>query len=79
MRMKLLRYGAAGREKPGILDADGAIRDLSGVVADLAGTRLDATASIGSVPSILRRCPWSKARPASGRPSAWCRNFSASA
>ena len=30
--MKLLRYGPSGQEKPGILDADGAIRDLSGVV-----------------------------------------------
>jgi 2-keto-4-pentenoate hydratase/2-oxohepta-3-ene-1,7-dioic acid hydratase in catechol pathway len=33
--MKLLRYGPAGREKPGLLDHDGAIRDLSGVIADL--------------------------------------------
>ena len=30
--MKLLRYGPAGREKPGLMDADGGIRDLSGVV-----------------------------------------------
>ncbi len=35
--MKLLRYGPAGQEKPGILDAAGAIRDLSGIVADIAG------------------------------------------
>ena len=35
--MKLLRYGPAGQEKPGLLDADGRIRDLSGVVPDLAG------------------------------------------
>lgn len=35
--MKLLRYGPAGREKPGILAADGSLRDLSGVVADIAG------------------------------------------
>ena len=38
--MKLLRYGAVGQEKPGVVDADGAIRDLSGVVADLAGATL---------------------------------------
>ncbi len=38
--MKLLRYGPAGREKPGLLDAAGAIRDLSGVVPDLAGGAL---------------------------------------
>ena len=33
--MKLLRFGAAGAEKPGLLDKDGTIRDLSGVVSDL--------------------------------------------
>jgi 2-keto-4-pentenoate hydratase/2-oxohepta-3-ene-1,7-dioic acid hydratase in catechol pathway len=35
--MKLVRFGPAGREKPGILDAQGKIRDLSGVVPDIAG------------------------------------------
>lgn len=35
--MKLLRYGDKGAEKPGMLDADGALRDLSGVVDDIAG------------------------------------------
>jgi 2-keto-4-pentenoate hydratase/2-oxohepta-3-ene-1,7-dioic acid hydratase in catechol pathway len=38
--MKLLRYGAAGAEKPGLLDADGQLRDLSGVVDDIAGAAL---------------------------------------
>lgn len=33
--MKLCRYGAAGAEKPGLIDADGRIRDLSGHVADI--------------------------------------------
>jgi len=36
--MKLVRYGEAGKEKPGILDAHGAIRDLSGVVKDIDAT-----------------------------------------
>jgi 2,4-didehydro-3-deoxy-L-rhamnonate hydrolase len=35
--MKLLRFGPAGQEKPGIIDEDGNIRDLSGVIDDLAG------------------------------------------
>ena len=35
--MKLLRYGEQGAEKPGFLDDDGRIRDLSGHVADFAG------------------------------------------
>src|SRR2546428_5469078 len=35
--MKLIRFGPPGREKPGIIDASGRIRDLSGIVPDLAG------------------------------------------
>jgi 2,4-diketo-3-deoxy-L-fuconate hydrolase len=38
--MKLLRYGAKGQEKPGILDGAGHIRDLSGHVADIGGAAL---------------------------------------
>jgi 2-keto-4-pentenoate hydratase/2-oxohepta-3-ene-1,7-dioic acid hydratase in catechol pathway len=38
--MKLLRYGSPGEEKPGILDSDGRIRDLSGVIPDVAGGSL---------------------------------------
>jgi len=38
--MKLLRYGPAGHEKPGLLAGDGTIRDLSGVVPDIAGAVL---------------------------------------
>ena len=38
--MKLLRYGAPGKEKPGILDANANIRDLSGVIPDVGGEAL---------------------------------------
>lgn len=38
--MKLLRYGPKGREKPGCLDSEGQVRDLSGHVADIAGDAL---------------------------------------
>jgi len=38
--MKLLRYGSPGQEKPGLLDRDGNIRDLSGAVRDIAGEAL---------------------------------------
>jgi len=39
--MKLVRYGDAGQEKPGLIDAQGAIRDLSGAVRDLDGSTLN--------------------------------------
>lgn len=45
--MKLVRYGSAGKEKPGLLDAAGRIRDLSAHVPDLSGDSL--------APSILSR------------------------
>jgi 2,4-diketo-3-deoxy-L-fuconate hydrolase len=35
--MKLVRFGAAGSEKPGLVDQDGKIRDLSGHIADISG------------------------------------------
>lgn len=38
--MKLLRYGPRGAEKPGLLDSEGKIRDLSGHVSDITGAEL---------------------------------------
>ncbi len=38
--MKLVRYGDAGAEKPGLIDTQGNIRDLSGQIPDLAGAAL---------------------------------------
>ena len=53
--MKLLRYGPAGQEKPGMLDRDGKIRDLSGVVSDINGAAL-APASLEKLRGIEDRC-----------------------
>ena len=55
--MKLLRYGPKGQEKPGLLDADGKIRDLSGVVKDINGAVLAdlsaiKAANIDSLPVV---------------------------
>jgi len=57
--MKLLRYGAIGAEKPGLMHTDGTIRDLSGVVSDLAGAVLHpeglaqiAAADVDSLPVV---------------------------
>jgi 2,4-didehydro-3-deoxy-L-rhamnonate hydrolase len=41
--MKLVRYGAPGREKPGMIDAEGRICDLSKIVPDIAGDVLSPT------------------------------------
>ncbi len=38
--MKLVRYGSAGQEQPGLLDAQSRIRSLTGVVADIGGDAL---------------------------------------
>ena len=54
--MKLLRYGEAGAEKPGMMDAAGNIRDLSAHVADITGDMLDdaSLAKLGAIdPSSL--------------------------
>jgi ureidoglycolate lyase/2,4-diketo-3-deoxy-L-fuconate hydrolase len=40
--LKLLRYGPKGHEKPGLLDAQGRVRDLSTIVPDIAGEVLTA-------------------------------------
>ena len=57
--MKLLRYGEKGAEKPGLLDADNQIRDLSGHVKDIAGDVLTpaglaalATINLVSLPLV---------------------------
>ncbi|MGK6319533.1 fumarylacetoacetate hydrolase family protein [Sphingomonas sp. DT-204] len=44
--MKFCRYGAKGAEKPGLIDADGRIRDLSGKVSDITA---DAVAGLAGV------------------------------
>ena len=57
--MKLMRYGAKGAEKPGLIDANGAVRDLSGVLSDITGATLGkdslatlAALDIGSLPVV---------------------------
>ena len=66
--MKLLRYGAMGQEKPGILDANGAIRDLSGVISDLAGTALEPQ-SLNRIKGLdLAALPLVEAAPRIGPP-----------
>ncbi len=42
--MKLVRYGLPGAEKPGLIDRQGVLRDLSGEIADIDGTALQPAA-----------------------------------
>ncbi|MGW6027807.1 fumarylacetoacetate hydrolase family protein [Streptomyces sp. NPDC055099] len=49
--MKLLRVGTAGAERPALLDAEGALRDLSGIVTDIDGALLADTAALDRVRS----------------------------
>ena len=39
--MRLVRYGGVGHEKPGLIDSDDVLRDLSGIVPDISGVILD--------------------------------------
>jgi 2,4-didehydro-3-deoxy-L-rhamnonate hydrolase len=73
--MKLLRYGPKGHEKPGMLDAEGRLRDLSGVIADLtpdhlspAGLQSLAAIDTGSLPVV-------EGEPRLGAPVAGVRKF----
>jgi 2,4-didehydro-3-deoxy-L-rhamnonate hydrolase len=64
--MKLVRYGPAGREKPGMLDADGRIRDLSRKVKDIDGAAL-APASLAKLAKLdPAKLPLVKGRPRLG-------------
>jgi len=50
--LKLLRWGERGAEKPGVLDADGRIRDLSSIVTDIDGVALGRLKEIPDVESL---------------------------
>ena len=73
--MKLLRYGPAGQEKPGLLDQTGTIRDLSHVVRDIDPSTLtpQGLARLGAVdPSTLPVVPGTpRIGPPVGNPGAF--------
>ena len=73
--MKLLRYGVAGREKPGLLDSHGAIRDLSGRISDLTPDQL-APAKLAALAAIdPTTLPVVQGKPRLGLPVAGTRKF----
>ena len=61
--MKLVRFGAPGREKPGIIGDDGKIRDLSRIVKDIDGEMLAS----GGLAKI-RKANLKRMKPVSGKP-----------
>jgi len=64
--MKLVRYGPAGKEKPGLIDADGKLRDLSRKVKDIDAATL-APAKLRELAQLdVRRLPLVKGRPRLG-------------
>ncbi|HMT15481.1 MAG TPA: fumarylacetoacetate hydrolase family protein, partial [Aestuariivirga sp.] len=73
--MKLLRYGPKGREKPGLLDARGRIRDLSAVVADIAGDVLSPRGLARLKKLKPESLPLVKGRPRLGPPVARPQKF----
>ena len=64
--MKLVRYGPAGREKPGLIDADGKLRDLSKKVKDIDGATL-APAVLATLAKLdPKKLPLVKGKPRLG-------------
>ncbi|MEP6943635.1 MAG: fumarylacetoacetate hydrolase family protein [Betaproteobacteria bacterium] len=64
--MKLVRYGPAGREKPGLIDADGKLRDLSRKVKDINAATL-AAAELAKLRKLdTRKLPLVKGKPRMG-------------
>ncbi len=73
--MKLVRFGPAGHEKPGIVDMDGKIRDLSAHVPDFSGVHL-APAVLDTIRAIdPASLPLAPAGARLGPPVAGTRNF----
>lgn len=66
--MKLVRYGAAGKEKPGLIDQEGKIRDLSGIITDIGPEQLSpkSLAKLAKINPL--KLPLVKGRPRYGVP-----------
>ncbi len=75
--MKLVRFGKAGEERPGMIDANGDLRDLSGVIDDIAGKTLapESLAKIRATrsgdPAASRPAPRVSVRVSAGSASSW--------
>ena len=68
--MKLVRYGNPGKEKPGLIDADGKLRDLSGVVPDIGPAQLGSAALNRIRKAKVANLPLVRGKPRMGCPVA---------
>ena len=66
--MKLVRYGKPGKEKPGLIDADGKLRDLSGKIDDLTPEQLSDKALAKLAKLNPEKLPLVKGKPRLGVP-----------
>ena len=65
--MKLVRYGRPGKEKPGMIDEAGVLRDLSAVIADIGPAQLSPTA-LEKIRRAARKAPAVRGKPRMGCP-----------
>src|SRR5262245_62879593 len=68
--MKLVRFGRAGAERPGVIDGDGKLRDLSRVTDDVTGAALAPAALRRLRTAKVARLPLVRGRPRLGCPLA---------
>ena len=73
--MKLVRYGQPGKEKPGLIDAAGKLRDLSGVVPDIGPDQLSDKVLAKLAKLKTDKLPLVKGKPRMGCPVANVRKF----
>jgi 2,4-diketo-3-deoxy-L-fuconate hydrolase len=73
--MKLVRYGNPGKEKPGLIDAEGKLRDLSGVVTDIGPGQLGDAALAKLRKLKAANLPLVKGKPRLGSPVAGVGKF----
>lgn len=64
--MKLVRFGKPGKEKPGIIDGDGRIRDLTGIVDDIDGSTIGPKALARLAKIKVDKLPLARGRPRLG-------------
>jgi len=73
--MKLVRYGNPGKEKPGLIDANGKLRDLSGVIKDIGPDQLSDAALAKLAKLKADKLPLVKGSPRYGSPITGTRKF----